>query len=56
MDSDYGTVQAMAIENDVIIAVGSDEEVNAYIGPATLVVDLDGRTIIPGLSIRIRIF
>jgi predicted amidohydrolase YtcJ len=48
MDLDYGTVQAIAIENDVIIAIGSDEETDAYIGPATIVVDLDGRTIIPG--------
>jgi len=48
MDAEYGTMEAIAIENDVIVAVGSNDEIDAYIGPDTFVVELDGRTLIPG--------
>lgn len=41
--------QAIAIWRDRILAVGSDGEVDALRGPATHVVDLAGRTVVPGL-------
>ncbi len=41
--------QALAIKNDRLIAVGSDDEVLKHRGPGTTVVDLGGKTVIPGL-------
>jgi predicted amidohydrolase YtcJ len=41
--------QAMALNGDVIIAVGSDQDVSRLIGPGTRTVDLDGRVVIPGI-------
>jgi predicted amidohydrolase YtcJ len=41
-------VQALAIRGGLIDAVGTDREINAYIGPSTKVIDLGGRLAIPG--------
>ena len=41
--------QAVAVQGDRIVAVGSDAEVRAWAGANTRVVDLQGRTVIPGL-------
>ena len=43
-------VQAVAIANGRILAVGSDKEIRAYQGPNTTVVDLKGRLAVPGLT------
>jgi hypothetical protein len=43
-------VQAVAIANGRFLAVGSDEEIRAYKGPNTAVVDLRGRLVVPGLA------
>ena len=40
--------QAIAIRGDRIVAVGTDQEIRAFTGPATKVVDLRGRLAIPG--------
>ncbi len=48
MDPDIGTVQAIAITGDRIVAVGSEEEIGIYEGDDTVVVDLDGRVVNPG--------
>jgi len=48
VDSDYGNVSAMAINNYKITAVGSDEEISRYIGEQTQVIDLNGRFVMPG--------
>ena len=42
-------VQAVAVAGGRIVAVGSQAQVMALRGPATEVVDLQGRTLIPGL-------
>jgi len=42
--------EAVAIANGRILAVGNDEEIRAYQGPNTSVVDLKGRLAVPGLS------
>ena len=42
--------QALAVRQGVIQAVGSDEEVLAYQGPGTILIDLGGKTIMPGIS------
>jgi predicted amidohydrolase YtcJ len=41
-------VQAIAIRGEVIAAVGSEEEIQPYIGPSTKVIDLAGMLAIPG--------
>ena len=43
-------VSAVAIRDGVFIAVGSEKEVMAYRSSTTQVIDLDGRTVIPGLN------
>jgi predicted amidohydrolase YtcJ len=40
--------QALAARGDKLVAVGSNEDVAAYIGPSTRVIDLQGRRAIPG--------
>jgi predicted amidohydrolase YtcJ len=42
--------RAVAIENGKFVAVGDEEEVMRCKGAATQVVDLNGRTVIPGLN------
>ncbi len=40
---------AIAIAGNRIIAVGSDEQMQARLGPGSLVIDLEGRCVVPGL-------
>ena len=40
--------QAVAIRGNRIAKVGSDEEVNQVIGECTKIIDLDGKTVVPG--------
>ncbi len=48
--SDSGDrAQALAIRDGHIVAVGSDAEIEALAGPATQVIDVDGRLVSPGL-------
>jgi predicted amidohydrolase YtcJ len=49
MDRDFSIKQAVAIKDDRFLAVGSDREMRLMTGPRTRVVDLGGRTVIPGL-------
>ena len=44
-----GSVDAVAIRDGRFLAVGSNEEVNGHAGPNTEIVDLAGRTVVPGL-------
>lgn len=41
--------QALAIRGSTILAVGNADEINAYRGAETQVIDLQGATVIPGL-------
>ncbi|HEX2513821.1 MAG TPA: amidohydrolase, partial [Chloroflexota bacterium] len=41
--------QAVAVRDGRVLAVGDDREVRALAGPHTVLVDLGGRTVIPGL-------
>ena len=43
-------VEAVAIANGRILAVGSDKEIRTYKGLNTEVVDLRGRLVVPGLA------
>ena len=48
--SEAGVAEGIAIRGDRIVAVGSSSEVRAYVGHETRVVELDGRSVIPGLA------
>ncbi len=49
VDDDFSTAQAFAIRDGVFEAVGSNDEIEPFIGNQTRVIDADGRTVIPGL-------
>jgi predicted amidohydrolase YtcJ len=48
VDSTHPEGQAVAITGDRITAVGSDAEIQRYVGPNTKVIDLQGHLAIPG--------
>jgi predicted amidohydrolase YtcJ len=48
VDPALGNVEAIAVNGYQITAVGSDEEISAYIGPETEVIQLNGRFAMPG--------
>src|SRR6476646_10358003 len=49
VDDQFATVQAVAIKGERIIAIGSDVEIEKLKGPSTQLIDLQRRTVIPGL-------
>ncbi len=49
VDEDFSTASALAVKDGRFIYVGDEEGLQAHIGPGTFVVDLEGKTIIPGL-------
>ncbi len=49
MDDKQPKVEAVAIQGDKIIFAGTEAEVNGYIGENTEVIDLQGKTMTPGL-------
>ncbi len=49
VDDRFSIAQALAIKGSRIIAVGSTAEIDQLKGPQTNVIDLAGRTVIPGL-------
>src|SRR5690606_22480973 len=50
LDRASRTAAAVAVRGERILAVGADREVGAHIGPHTRVVELAGRTLMPGLT------
>lgn len=48
VDSQHPRAQAIAVRGDRIAAVGTDAEIQKWVGPKTRVVDLQGRLVIPG--------
>ncbi len=48
VDEALPEAQAVAIRGDRIVFIGSDADVEAYVGDGTSVVELDGRLTIPG--------
>lgn len=49
VDDDVPVAQAIAVDGERIIAVGSEDEVRAKAGDGAALVDLDGLTVLPGL-------
>ena len=43
-------VNAIAVRGSRVCAVGRDEDVSSLVRPSTEVVDLDGRTVVPGIN------
>ena len=50
VDSAFSVAEALAVKHGRIVAVGSAADVDAWRGATTRVMDLDGRTVIPGLQ------
>ncbi len=48
-DAQFSVREALAVRNGTIVAVGRSAEMTALRGPRTQVIDLHGRTVIPGL-------
>lgn len=44
------TVEALAIDNDRIIAAGSDQDISSMVDRRTRILDLHGRSVLPGLT------
>jgi hypothetical protein len=49
MDAARPTAEAVAVRGDRIVAVGSDADIEQFVGPSTERLALDGRTVVPGL-------
>ena len=48
LDEGMPEAEALAVKGDQVIAVGSNDEIDAYVGPSTDVIDLGGQLAIPG--------
>ena len=48
-DARRSVAQAIAVRGNTLIAVGTDAEVAALIGPQTRIVDLQGQVVLPGI-------
>lgn len=48
-DDRFTIAQAVAIRGDRLVSVGSTVEARRFAGPKTRIVDLEGRTVVPGL-------
>ena len=49
MDDEGSVVQGMAIRDGRVVGVGSDSQISTFAGPETMIVDLAGKTVLPGL-------
>lgn len=49
LDAQGTTAQALAVSDDKIVAVGTEQDVRKFAGGQTKVIDLGGKTVIPGL-------
>ena len=49
VDAENSVAEAVAVRGGLIMAVGASEEVSAMVGEGTEVIDLEGRTVVPGL-------
>jgi predicted amidohydrolase YtcJ len=49
VDRDFSVRQALAVKGERLLRVGTDEEVLTTRGPLTAMIDLGGKTVLPGL-------
>ena len=50
VDTRFSIAEAVAIRGDRIVAVGADSAIRSMAGPETRVLELQGRTVLPGLA------
>ncbi|GIH73011.1 amidohydrolase [Sphaerimonospora thailandensis] len=50
VDAEFSVAQAVAVREGRILAVGETAEIEALAGPHTRVIDLAGRTLLPGIN------
>jgi predicted amidohydrolase YtcJ len=50
VDQDFTVAEGVAVRGRAIVAVGTDAEMRALAGPGTRIVELDGRTVLPGIN------
>lgn len=50
VDGDFTVAEGVAVRGRDIVAVGGDAEIRALAGPDTRIVELDGRTVLPGIN------
>jgi predicted amidohydrolase YtcJ len=50
VDGDFAVAEGVAVHGRDIVAVGSDAEMRALAGPGTRIVELGGRTVLPGIN------
>lgn len=48
VDATHPSATALAVSGDTVLAVGTDAEIQRYVGRATLVLDLHGAVVMPG--------
>ena len=49
VDKDFRIADGVAIKDGRFLAVGSEEQIAGHIGPSTQVIELAGKTVVPGL-------
>ena len=50
VDQDFSVAEALAIRDGKFVAVGGSREIGALAGSATEVIDLEGKTVLPGFN------
>ena len=50
VDADFRVAEALSVRDGRIRAVGSEAEIRDFVGPDTEVIDLAGKTVVPGLA------
>lgn len=50
LDAQGATASALAVRGDRVVHVGTEDEIASLVGPGAVVVDLGGRTVLPGIN------
>ncbi|MCX6012789.1 MAG: amidohydrolase family protein [Chloroflexi bacterium] len=50
VDKKFSLKQAIAVRDKKILAAGTNDEINVYIGKNTKIIDLKGKTVLPGIN------
>lgn len=50
VDRNFEVVEAVAVKEGRIVAIGKNEQIRPLASPATRVVDLGGKTVLPGFN------
>ena len=49
VDKNFSTTSAVAIAGDKILETGTEDQIKQYVGKQTRIIDLEGKTVVPGL-------